>query len=66
MLFRSKQVCSVVYRDTKPLREFPPSAFAIPEAYLVERPATDDDLEHIMRRTWISRQRARRKAAEKK
>ena len=60
-----KQVCSVVYRDAKPLREFPPSAFAIPETYSVERPATDDDFEHIMRRTWISIQRARRKAEKK-
>ena len=60
-----KQVSALVYRDSKPLREFPQSAFTIPETYIVERPATDDDFEYIMRRTWISIQRARRKAEKK-
>ena len=60
-----KQVAGHVYRDSKPLREFPQSAFAIPETYIVERPATDEDFEHIMRRTYVSLRRARRKAEKK-
>ena len=60
-----KQVSDIVYLDTKPLREFPQSAFTIPETYIVERPATDEDFEHIMRRTYVSLRRARRKAEKK-